>query len=239
MEPPPPRKKREKNRGRDITHPSLGNLFFTHVKLNSKNSEPADDIDMASVSLLESDTPVSGPRRFMHRASEELGLTSLYHSQYDVRDYCLCSASAASSPMAVLPCTGSLHAGARLLENKHRLLRDPHTGGRCRDRLCLTLFADAIGRKRHPDTWRGVDDRKRDRLRSVRQLLDLTRSCNFGVISPSGNEIGPFRAVEENVVAHLTTSATRSDIYAWYTLLGNAGDCVQPHGMRLSDAELG
>jgi len=39
----------------------------------------------------------------------------------------------------------------------------------------------------------------------------------------SGNEIGPFRAIEESVVAHLTTSATRSDIYAWYSLLGTAG----------------
>lgn len=39
----------------------------------------------------------------------------------------------------------------------------------------------------------------------------------------SGNEIGPFRAVEESVVAHLTEPASRSDVYAWYSLLGQAG----------------
>jgi MFS family permease len=39
----------------------------------------------------------------------------------------------------------------------------------------------------------------------------------------SGNEIGPFRAIEESVVAHLTTSGSRSDVYAWYSLLGTAG----------------
>ena len=39
----------------------------------------------------------------------------------------------------------------------------------------------------------------------------------------SGNEIGPFRAIEESVVAHLTPSASRSDVYAWYSLLGSAG----------------
>ncbi|TPX18573.1 uncharacterized protein E0L32_002430 [Thyridium curvatum] len=45
----------------------------------------------------------------------------------------------------------------------------------------------------------------------------------LGVISPSGNEIGPFRAVEESVLAQLTRKEHRSDIFAWYTLLGNAG----------------
>ena len=39
----------------------------------------------------------------------------------------------------------------------------------------------------------------------------------------SGNEIGPFRAIEESALAQLTPTAIRSDIFAWYTLLGNAG----------------
>ena len=39
----------------------------------------------------------------------------------------------------------------------------------------------------------------------------------------SGNEIGPFRAIEESTLAQLTAKEIRSDIFAWYTLLGNAG----------------
>lgn len=39
----------------------------------------------------------------------------------------------------------------------------------------------------------------------------------------SGAEIGPFRAVEESIVAHLTTAKDRSDVYAWYSLMGAAG----------------
>lgn len=39
----------------------------------------------------------------------------------------------------------------------------------------------------------------------------------------SGNEIGPFRAIEESTLAHLTQAEARSDIYAWYSLVGNAG----------------
>ncbi|KAF3353521.1 hypothetical protein VD0004_g7924 [Verticillium dahliae] len=45
----------------------------------------------------------------------------------------------------------------------------------------------------------------------------------IGVISPSGNEIGPFRAVEESILAQLTDREDRSDIFAWSTLLGTAG----------------
>lgn len=51
----------------------------------------------------------------------------------------------------------------------------------------------------------------------------LLAAAIFGVISPSGNEIGPFRAIEESVVAHLTVSSHRSDIYAWYNLIATAG----------------
>jgi MFS family permease len=40
---------------------------------------------------------------------------------------------------------------------------------------------------------------------------------------PSGNEIGPFRAVEESAVAHLTTPDVRADVYAWYGLIGQTG----------------
>lgn len=44
-----------------------------------------------------------------------------------------------------------------------------------------------------------------------------------GVISPSGNEIGPFRAVEESTLAHLTEANTRSDIFALYVVSGTLG----------------
>ena len=42
----------------------------------------------------------------------------------------------------------------------------------------------------------------------------------------SGNEIGPFRAIEESTLAHLTAGDDRSDIYAWYSLIGTAGTAL-------------
>lgn len=40
---------------------------------------------------------------------------------------------------------------------------------------------------------------------------------------PSGNEIGPFKAIEESIVAQLTDPRSRSDVYAWYSLVGLGG----------------
>ena len=39
----------------------------------------------------------------------------------------------------------------------------------------------------------------------------------------SGSEIGPFRAIEESTLAQLTPKEGRSDVFAWYTLIGTAG----------------
>lgn len=47
-----------------------------------------------------------------------------------------------------------------------------------------------------------------------------------GVISPSGDETGPFKSIEESTLAHLTPHQYRPDIFAWYGLLGTLGGAV-------------
>ncbi len=42
----------------------------------------------------------------------------------------------------------------------------------------------------------------------------------------SGNEIGPFRAIEESTLAQLIPYASRSDIFAWYNLIGTGGGAL-------------
>ncbi|MCJ1397466.1 hypothetical protein MMC11_000659 [Xylographa trunciseda] len=54
----------------------------------------------------------------------------------------------------------------------------------------------------------------------------LLGAAVFGVISPSGNEIGPFRAIEESILAQLAPFATRGDVYAWYNLIGTLGQAL-------------
>lgn len=48
----------------------------------------------------------------------------------------------------------------------------------------------------------------------------------MGVISVSGNEIGPFRAVEESVLAGLVGEDGRSDVFAWYVVVGTLGSAA-------------
>ncbi|KAL1296760.1 hypothetical protein AAFC00_000226 [Neodothiora populina] len=90
----------------------------------------------------------------------------------------------------------------------------------------LTLFADRLGRKMIlvVGSLLMVGSGIVFGLTSNFYLLLL--AAVFGVISPSGNEVGPFRAVEESTLAHLTPEAARGDIFAWYVLIGYAGTAI-------------
>ncbi len=43
------------------------------------------------------------------------------------------------------------------------------------------------------------------------------------MLAQSGREIGPFSAIEESTLAQLIPPLLRSDIFAWYTVIGSAG----------------
>ncbi len=49
------------------------------------------------------------------------------------------------------------------------------------------------------------------------------RSSCGGLIFARSKEFGPFRAFEESTLAQLIPAAARSDIYAWYNVVGSAG----------------
>ena len=87
----------------------------------------------------------------------------------------------------------------------------------------LTLFADRMGRK----ATLGLGSVMMAGAGVVFALSGkywvLLVAAILGVISPSGNEIGPFRALEESIIAHLTEKHQRADVFAWYALLGSAG----------------
>jgi MFS family permease len=50
-------------------------------------------------------------------------------------------------------------------------------------------------------------------------LLVLTGT--IGVISPSGNEVGPFLSIEQAALSHVVTDRSRTEVFAWYTLAGS------------------
>ncbi len=43
----------------------------------------------------------------------------------------------------------------------------------------------------------------------------------IGVISPSGNEVGPFLSIEQASLSHIVPEEERTKVFAWYNLLGS------------------
>lgn len=43
----------------------------------------------------------------------------------------------------------------------------------------------------------------------------------LGIISPSGSECGPFRSIEQSSISSLCKLEDRSDVFSWYTFVGN------------------
>lgn len=52
-------------------------------------------------------------------------------------------------------------------------------------------------------------------------LIILIMAAIIGVISPSGNEIGPFLSVEQAGLTQLVSNEKRTNIFAWYNLAGS------------------
>lgn len=87
----------------------------------------------------------------------------------------------------------------------------------------LTLYADRLGRKAVLALGATLMIVSGLVFAGTSNYWILLAAAIFGIISPSGNEIGPFRAVEESALATLVPKADLGAIYAWYSLIGTAG----------------
>jgi MFS family permease len=57
-------------------------------------------------------------------------------------------------------------------------------------------------------------------------LLLLVIAGTIGVISPSGNEIGPFLSIEQASLSHMIAGEHRTGIFAWYALAGSLATAI-------------
>lgn len=89
--------------------------------------------------------------------------------------------------------------------------------------LLLTLVADTLGRRRTLLVGALSMAISGAVFATTSNYAALLLAAIIGVISPSGNEIGPFRAVEESTLAHLVAEDKRSDVYTWYVVLAVLG----------------
>jgi MFS family permease len=49
----------------------------------------------------------------------------------------------------------------------------------------------------------------------------LLAAATIAVISPTGGEVGPFLSIEQAALSHISPSDRRTDIFAWYNLIGS------------------
>ncbi|MBI4404641.1 MAG: MFS transporter [Deltaproteobacteria bacterium] len=87
--------------------------------------------------------------------------------------------------------------------------------------LWLTTHADRIGRKRTLLLGALLMIGAGAVFASAGSFLVLLCAAIVGVISPSGNEVGPFLSVEQASLAELVPSHHRTQTFAWYNLLGS------------------
>ncbi len=87
--------------------------------------------------------------------------------------------------------------------------------------LYLTTRADAIGRKRTLLAGAMLMIGAALVFILTRDFTLLVIAATLGVISPSGNEIGPFLAIEQVALAQVGEGRNRTSLFAWYNLAGS------------------
>jgi len=87
--------------------------------------------------------------------------------------------------------------------------------------LVLTTRADRFGRRRTLVVGATLMAAAGIVFASTHRLWLLVLAGTIGVISPSGNEVGPFLPIEQAALAHVATDRSRTEVLAWYTLVGS------------------
>ena len=87
--------------------------------------------------------------------------------------------------------------------------------------LWVTTSADRIGRKRMLLLSSGLMIFAGAAFALTGNFIALTVAAIVGVISPSGNEIGPFLSIEQAALTQIVRSEQRTRVFAWYNLVGS------------------
>jgi len=87
--------------------------------------------------------------------------------------------------------------------------------------LYLTTRADALGRKRTLLAGALLMIGAAVVFAITRDFTLLVIAATIGVISPSGNEVGPFLAVEQVALTQAAKGRDRTSLFAWYNLAGS------------------
>src|SRR5712664_260849 len=87
--------------------------------------------------------------------------------------------------------------------------------------LYLTTRADRIGRRRMLIIGAILMALAGLAFAVTSSFVFLIVAGTIGVISPSGNEVGPFLSIEQAALSQVVPPGTRTAVFAWYTLVGS------------------
>ncbi len=87
--------------------------------------------------------------------------------------------------------------------------------------LWITTNADRIGRQRMLVIGAALMILAAVIFAGTRNFFLLLAAATIGVISPSGNEVGPFLSIEQASLTQLVSNRRRTSIFAWYNLVGS------------------
>jgi MFS family permease len=87
--------------------------------------------------------------------------------------------------------------------------------------LALTTQADRIGRRKMLLVGSILMAAAGVAFACTGNFLLLVIAGTIGVISPSGNEVGPFLPIEQAALSQVIPGGERTSVFAWYALTGN------------------
>ena len=87
--------------------------------------------------------------------------------------------------------------------------------------LWITTRADRLGRRRMLIAGAALMVLAALLFAATRNFYLLLLAAVVGVISPSGNEVGPFLSIEQASLSQLVPDRRRTGIFAWYNLVGS------------------
>src|SRR5712692_10143683 len=92
--------------------------------------------------------------------------------------------------------------------------------------LYLTTHADRFGRRRMLIVGAILMAAAGLAFASTSNFFLLILAGTIGVISPSGNEVGPFLSIEQAALSHVVPDRSRTEVFAWYTLTGSVATAL-------------
>ncbi len=87
--------------------------------------------------------------------------------------------------------------------------------------LAITTTADRMGRRRMLILGAGLMLFAGIIFALTSNIVLLIAAAIIGVISPSGNEIGPFLSIEQAALSQIVPDRQRTRVFAWYALVGS------------------